>query len=411
VTSAYKPPLEMFQDWWGDKVTARSVGFLANAPQDHWFEFSEHYLDARPGQVDDLIKGSMTAYCSVHSRTDDLYDPELIPLSTARVRALSLYAEHVLVSDPFTPLALDFYAASRGPHEEPPHPQKVKRCLELLVELSPLAEAGSVLFPRARNASGDGGEAGSDSQLTLMLATVALNNEINDSDRGSWTDGLDLRWMTDPNKLSGGGSPILAALNLIGNITAARCYSDSGSIFIGTPLERSVLGRLVALCGEEISSRATRLANLATLAVPIIIPSADNVAIAREASEFSSFRTDLSRALRAVEEIPSSDEKWLGEGRALMADELSGGQARIAKVVRDSQLLSSMKRVGGGIAMSALGATTAAQVGGTLLPSLTAASVTAIGTAIGAHLSSRRQARENRAVLESYMMFDPSGHK
>lgn len=213
------------------------------------------------------------------------------------------------------------------------------------------------------------------------------------------------RWATDPSGIRGDASGVLAGMHILGQLMQARRVAPEGATFIGTPLERSVLERLICIGGPQVAAHATALANLATLAVPVLIPSSKDVVAARSSDEYASFRNDLSRALRIVEDIPSTDETWLETAREILDDELTPGRERISRAVRASKALSEIKRSASGLSISALGTGAAVWVGGKPGPSLVAATVAGVATSLKSYLAVRRGVQKQKAVLESYLTF------
>lgn len=144
----YISPADFLADWWGYELSPATVERIATAPVEQWNSFSEDYQDSlcvNTGRRQEAADRS-AVYCAVSSPSDDLYDPDLIPLGGARVRALALYAQRVIVRDPLEPLTSDFLSSSGSPFGEPPHGRVVTHCLQTLSALAPLEKSGAVRF-------------------------------------------------------------------------------------------------------------------------------------------------------------------------------------------------------------------------------------------------------------------------
>jgi hypothetical protein len=216
---------------------------------------------------------------------------------------------------------------------------------------------------------------------------------------------LDWRWASDPRGVRSDGSAILAGLNIVMDVIQARQLVPTGSVLIGTPLERSVLAHLVALDRATIPGQAVAMQDLGTLAVPTLIPAAATVVSARDADEYLQLRDDLSRALESIRALPDTDESWLEDARTALSDEMAPGAARLNKALRQSGVLSQIRQTAAGLGVSGLGALAGGLAGGSPVVAATSAGVTSISAALRAYLSARPAVRGRRAVLESYLMF------
>jgi hypothetical protein len=384
-------PTSVFADWWGDEPSPRTAQTFAAAPFDQWVAFSQIYRERRlSGEAEQSAVPPGAPFCSIDSPADQLYDATDIPLGATRIRALALYARAVVVRDPLERLTQTFLDASTTGVQEPPGRRELEGALSSLAELLPLERESSLLY----RLSVPVGQSTTPSFLAAMLSGPQLV-----------TEGLDWRWMSDPRGVKGDASPGLAALNIVSDVAQARRLAPDGSIFIGTPLERSVLAQLFTIGTPFFHERSRLMYDLATLPVPVLVPSTRNVVLVRSADEYVQFRSDLSRALGLVSSIPDTDESWLGKARSVVADELSLSARRLERSLAKSPALRSFKQVASGLSLSALGAVTGSAVGGAPVPAITSAAVTAIGNALAAFLSTRKGAKSGAAVLESYMMF------
>ncbi|EHB46418.1 hypothetical protein [Mycolicibacterium vinylchloridicum] len=380
------------EEWWGDDLSAETIDRIAEAPIEHWVAFGEQYssqrrsgMAARTG-----LAGAAAVYCSLDSNPDELYDPTLIPLGADRVRAIALFAKDVVVNDPLANVVRGFLSTSKSPFGEPPSRTSIKQALQAIRGLAPLENARAVSFVDVR---------GDTDGATALADLFQLADELS-------LDRLDWRWCSDPRAVRGSASGVLAGMNILADLAAARCAAPEGSVFIGTPLERSVLELLVSLGSQRvIAPRAAALSDLATLAVPILIPNATDVATVRAADEYADFRRDLSHALSVVGDLPSEDEAWLYTARAMLIEELGPGRDRLAKAVKKSRALSELPRATATLSISALGAAVGTLAGSMPLPAFAAAAVTGVGASLSSFLSVRRGVREKKAVLESYMLF------
>jgi hypothetical protein len=384
-------PGQAVADWWGDDLRIETVSRLVAAPIEHWAAFSESYLELRSNSEPGLADLA-AVYCSVSSRSDELYEADLIPLADSRVRALALYANRILVKDPLEGLAQDFINGTRTPDVEPPSEQALHECLRMLAALTPLETAGALSY------------AGKSSGMSAVDEVSALRGLLSVQADLS-LDTLDWRWATDPRRVRGDASGMVAALHILADLMQARRVAPEGAVFIGTPLERSVLQRMVELGGPSVGTHATALANLSTLAVPVLIPSPKDVVAARGPDEYVGLRAELGRALAMVEDLPSTDESWLVTARALLDDELAAGRERVAKSIRKSKALREMRQTTANFSIAALGATAGMEVGGHPIPTIAGAATTGLANSLRAYLTSRRGVRQQKAVLESYMMF------
>jgi hypothetical protein len=382
-------PIEVVRDWSGEELTPASTRRMLDAPSDQLLAFAEHYVKTHEEAVAAPVSPSVrpSVFCSINSPVDDLYDEELLPLRGARVRALSLLANTVCLADPLLPLARR--TAHMGPNGEPPRVGEWSNALTSLTDLVPLADAGAVVFSLSPRPN-----AGAEPWRDLIGPALRVGDEE-----------LDLRWMTDPHRVRGDASPMLAAMNMLGDVIEARQAAPAGAVFIGTPLERSMLIRLFDLAGSAEAIRGRRMADLATLAVPVLIPEASTVVAARDADAYHQLRKDLADALDFVQALPSSNEDWLAEARQVTDEELGPGREKVEAEIKSSRFLRGLRQAATGFGISALGASAGTAAGGTLGPSLSAASVAALGNALVACLAYRKQAASSRAVLESYLMF------
>lgn len=303
---------------------------------------------------------------------------------------------HVVIArDPLSELSAQLLHGHGSQWAEPPGQDSIRRCLQLVQALSPLVDSGALEFVAAEPEGAP--------EVTDALRELAL----------VWKDipeaELDWRWATDPKQIRGSASPLLAGMGVLFDLSTARILAPQGSIFIGTPLERSMIERLMSKWGTSLTDRATQLATFSTLPVPVLVPEPASVVAVRASDEYSQLRDDIGRALELVESIGEEDESWLPVAREIMRDELAPSRERLQSSLRSDSALSRLKRTLGGISFSGLGVSAATAVGGRPVPSATAASVTAVATALSSYLSTRPQVRNRRAVLETYAMFGPAG--
>ncbi len=377
-SSVSTSPYRALREWWGDDLTEDVIVRLRDAPLEQWIAFSRDYDERKENAdlLDSALGRHSDIFCSIGSKPDELYDGNVIPLASARVRALALLVDRVVVADPLETIVKGFLLA-QGPDFEPPSHREVEATLRALVEFSALEHAGAVLY-RSSTALGDEG-------FEALRRTISLLGDLRSMD-------LDWRWASDPRHVLGSASPTLAALNVVTTAIQSRLAAPSGAMLIGTPLERSVLEQLVVLDGGTIPGRAISMQPLGTLAVPTLIPDASTVVY-------------LSRALEAIGGLPDTAESWLEEARMALADEIAPSAARLSRALRRSSVLSGIRRSAAGLAVSALGAIAGGLVGGNPIAGATSAAVTYLSSAFGSYLSARPAVRGRRAVLESYFVF------
>jgi hypothetical protein len=419
-------PYSIFAEWWGDEVSERMLA----APQEQWIEFARYYLAHRRSQTKPDLPGPDAAeiYCSVFSRPDDLYDEELILLGSKRIRALAMYADRIAVRDPFAPLAVRFELVDDSLIlGEPPPEYKVRDCLRFLVKMSPLARAGVICFPEAPIANQPDdpeespaaeatlldkllqGIASSDRDLTLDFAVYGSMGPVTSIKNFSSLDSvLDWRLATDPRRLRGGGSASFAAMNVLENLANAEASAPGSRVLMGTPLERSAFELLMRMAGLSLNERTIGISNFAMLPVPILVPPSKTILSVRTSTAFIEFRDNLRRALRMVDNIPSTNDHWLEMARSIVKDELAAGRARLEREIRQSRPLNQLKRAASGLAFTALGAATGAVAsGGEPLPSMVGSATAALSAGIASYIAKLPQAQRQRAVLDCYLMFDP----
>jgi hypothetical protein len=142
-------PGSSVREWWGIELTEDAIIRLRNAPLEHWVTFSRHY--DRPDQqvvgASNAAAGRHSeAFCSLNSKPDELYDPTVMPLGAARVRALALLVHRVVVADPIEKMVRGFVTAADTDWAEPPNRTDVESTLRALAELVPLEEAGAIIY-------------------------------------------------------------------------------------------------------------------------------------------------------------------------------------------------------------------------------------------------------------------------
>jgi hypothetical protein len=390
-------PGSSVREWWGVDLSDDAILRLRDAPMEHWVAFSRYYDQPVPQNLDPGKAAGMRseAFCSLNSKPDELYDAAVMPLGAARVRALALLVHRVVVADPIEKVVRGFITATDTTCTEPPNRTEVEATLRVLAELAPLEDAGAVIYKSSARGVGTDTDA--------ILNTLLLEQDLKGLE-------LDWRWATDPHGLRSDGSAILAGLNIVMDVIQARQLVPTGSVLVGTPLERSVLEHLVALGGATLPGRAVAMQHLGTLALPTLIPGASAVVAAREADEYVQLRNELSRALESIQALPDTDESWLEDARTALADEMAPGAARLRKALRRSGVLAQLRQTAAGLGVSGLGALAGDLVGGSPVVAATSAGVTSLAAVLRTYLSARPAVRGQRAVLESYLMFgEPRG--
>jgi hypothetical protein len=104
------------------------------------------------------------------------------------------------------------------------------------------------------------------------------------------------------------------------------------------------LDLLLAISGLTKADRgAENLSKLLAVQVPEISGMAEQVAsLRRRSDEFAEWRTRLGAALSSIDGIERSNEEWVSDARATLADELSPITERLKKEVRRSPAIEAM---------------------------------------------------------------------
>lgn len=375
-------------NWWGRGPALGDVEAIASSPLEHWLSFSEHLQERR---YTTSLPLHMQAYCSVSSRPDQLYDPGVLPLASARVRALALFLGEVAILDPLSPLLQRMLQSQSNRETEPPTAGELAKALSQIFDLAPLEQQGAVKFflrPSIPNSA------------SLHVEAWQTVSRIPDEE-------LDWRWMADPQGLRGDASRTLAAMQVVETVCIARQVSPTGAIHIGTPLERSVIERVVQV-SERGSDFRTAVQDFSLLPVPVLIPDSLAIVTARQSDAYVGFRQELDRAIRVVQAIPNSDESWLVTAREVMSDELAAPTAALIREVNGAKFFRSIRRAGRTFGIAGLGGVGGQAMGGSLLAATTSAAITTAGTALADYLINRPSVSGKRAVLETYTMFGPS---
>ncbi|GAA1692387.1 hypothetical protein GCM10009808_06870 [Microbacterium sediminicola] len=375
--------------WWGPGLGPDGISAISKAPPEHWLAFAEH-LESQH-HLGSSRPVNLQAYCATNSRPDELYSPDLLPLAGARVRALALLVGEVAVLDPLHPLLMSIRASQADSWTEPPSSSELASVLGTIVELAPLERLGAVRYFRPPSSA--------DFAEHTVSAWQAMNEIAEDQ--------LDWRWMTDPKGVRGDASKTLAAMEVVHSIAIARQVAPNGAIHIGTPLERSVIERLVETQGTGGENRRA-MRDFSVLPIPVLIPDSSTVAVARQSDAYVGFRQELTRAMQIVHAIPNSDESWLATAREVMSDELESASRVLSKQVNKAGFLSTIRRAGRTFGFAGLGAAGGQLMGGNLVAASASAAISGVAAALTEYLLMRPSSISQRAVLETYSMFGPA---
>lgn len=149
------------------------------------------------------------------------------------------------------------------------------------------------------------------------------------------------------------------------------------------------------------------LRKLLELAVPNFLPSAKALVAMRQNDEhFADWRQQLGLALDRVLVNNPADADQMREARYVMHGELEPLRRRVEKASGKSSALSALRTGAAGFGVSAVGASAAWLVGGSMPAAITSAVVTKGIDSFASYIKNKQELRLNSAILDLTLMFD-----
>jgi len=154
--------------------------------------------------------------------------------------------------------------------------------------------------------------------------------------------------------------------------------------------------------------RQTRLTTLASLSVPDLTGNEGLlVQLRRDSEQFASWRSALGEALSYVREVPESDD-GARDAAAIVSAELKMATTRLVGATQKSPVLSTLKKGTAEFGLAGLGVGAGLLVtGGNPLGGILGAGAPATVRTIGNYVSSVRQKRKGKAILDVAALFQP----
>jgi len=378
--------IDTVESWWGDSLSEDLIELIVAAPAGHLDMFFRSCRSEERVRVSTAGRGQFRPLLS-HSASDEYIKNDCWHyLSLAP--AMALYSHEVLIEDPF----------SYGWIDIPGQRDDLRSMLKHLLNIAPLARSGVLKFYV------DSGARYSRNRHPAFAGRIFNFEQIPMSTDSAVRDSFEaLSLRMDAMDKTYASELFFSTTNEVAyalNISAQApdyfqlCSHDEvTSLFYQLAINAGRaeirdgksfrLERLLALSMPEISGRASQITRLRS-----------------DSEEFADWRSKLSVALDAIDDISYSDEAWRLEAREILRSELEPVSERITNSVRRSPALRAATSGFRTFSLAGLGTVTSALLGGPVATPVAGLAVAKMSEAVLTYLEAKKRYKTDRAILD-----------
>lgn len=326
-------PLAIFEQWWGEPLSPSLLDRAINAPLYQKQEFIAFASSAPRAEIPDIGRGTLRPMLV----EDGFHFAGFEDYYSAAV-ALTLYSNEVAVEYTFG------Y-----------NPAHFEEMLRYLLALKPLAATGAIRFFEPNTSIHQSGNV--DGIWADMTGGVGLSDpDWDEIERAIDEYGAPYgRFMT----------PEGALFVVASQLSSKSAAPEKFSLIARSDPELAVINAFAGLSkSNPIDRRGYALSKLIGLRVPFYSLDTQNLVKLRlSESVFDEWRTSLRNALNDIEGLPDGTSQWQRAAREIAEGELESLQSKIGRETHASPFLAKAKAGVKVIALSAVGAGSAALLG------------------------------------------------
>ena len=368
-------PLAIFEQWWGEPLSPNLLDRAINAPLYQRQEFIVFASRAPRAEIPDIGRGTLRPMLV----QDGFHFAGFEDYFSAAV-ALALYSNEVAVE----------YAFGRNPVH-------LEEMLRYLLVLKPLAETGAIRFFEPN---------------TGMHQWGIVDDVWADITGGVGLSGVD--WDKLERAIDEYGAPYGHSMTLEGllllvasQISSKSAAPEKFSLIARSEPELAVINAFARLSrSNPIDRRGYALSKLIGLRVPFYSFDTQNLVKLRlSESVFDEWRTSLRNALNDIEGLPDGTSQWQRAAQEIAEGELEALQSKIDRKTHASPFLAKAKAGVKAIALSAVGAGSAALLGADFKSGFVGAAATSGVQVASEYWQSVKRRNQLNAVKDVIMTF------